>query len=504
MSAHERSAGGNGSAAEVSLEHLQPAVLLNQSPSGQVFVALDGTLLFGNPAFLRLSQIDQTLPLEAHSLQDFLTPGGVIFYETQFAPTLLMRGFLSEISIELLRQDGSKVPVLVNAVLSRDRDERPIGFSIAIFEAVQRKEYEKELLRSRRELEQIAEVVRRSADGIISLKPDGAIQSWNTGAERIFGFSSHEMIGQSMLSLFADNRQGEIREAMSDLGDGTEVNRDTTGLQKSGATVELSISLTPHLEAPGTLVAFSAIIRDISARKLAERALLQNEKLASMGRLASSIAHEINNPLEAVTNLLYILETRISDEESKALITTAQEELARVSHVATHTLKFHKQSSGRTMLDLGALGESVLGLYRARLQNSGIAVINDCTRASPLFCFEGELRQVLVNLVSNAFDAMRNGGRLVLRSRDVTLWSSALRGIRITVADTGTGMDAMTLSQIFEPFFSTKGIGGTGLGLWITKDLVEKNEGTIKVRSSVDPANSGTVVSMFFPHRSER
>jgi signal transduction histidine kinase len=259
--------------------------------------------------------------------------------------------------------------------------------------------------------------------------------------------------------------------------------------------------LTPHLEPPGALVAFSAIIRDITARKLTEKALLQNEKLASVGRLASSIAHEINNPLEAVTNLLYLLELRASDEESKALVATAQEELARVAHVTTHTLQFHKQSSNRTMLHLGSLAESVLGLYRARLRNSGIAVISDFTGASPLYCFENELRQVLVNLVSNAFDAMRSGGRLTIRSRDVTHWPSGLHGIRMTVADTGTGMDAATLSRIFEPFFSTKGIGGTGLGLWITKDLIQKNDGTVKVRSTNDPASSGTVVSLFFPHR---
>jgi signal transduction histidine kinase len=222
-----------------------------------------------------------------------------------------------------------------------------------------------------------------------------------------------------------------------------------------------------------------------------------------VGRLASSIAHEINNPLEAVTNLLYILESRVLNEESRALVTSAQEQLARVSHVATHTLKFHKQSSSRTMLDLGALGESVLGLYRARLQNSDIAVVNDWSRASSLYCFEGELRQILMNLVSNAFDAMRNGGRLVLRGKDVTLWPSGLQGVMLTVADTGTGMDASALNQIFEPFFSTKGIGGTGLGMWITKGLIEKNGGTIRIRSSVDPANGGTVVSMFFPHRPE-
>jgi PAS domain S-box-containing protein len=317
----------------------------------------------------------------------------------------------------------------------------------------------------------------------------------------MFGFSRRDVLTTSLLSLFAVEEQEDIREAIESLKSGAEINLDTIGLHRSGETIEISISLTPHLEPPGIMVAFSAIIRDLTARKLAERALIQNEKLASVGRLASSIAHEINNPLESVTNLLYILESRVSDADSKALVITAQEELARVSHIATHTLKFHKQSSSQTMLDLTALADSVLGLYRARLQSSSISIQNDCANTSPLFCFEGELRQVLVNLISNAFDAMRSGGRLILRCRDVTLQPSGLKGVRLTVADTGIGMDAKSLSRMFEPFFSTKGIGGTGLGMWISEELVRKNDGTIKVRSKVDPGDSGTVVSMCFPHK---
>jgi signal transduction histidine kinase len=181
-------------------------------------------------------------------------------------------------------------------------------------------------------------------------------------------------------------------------------------------------------------------------------------------------------------------------------VTKAQRELDRVAHIATHTLRFHKQSSDRTEVDLHSVAGSVLELYQVRFENSGIAVINDSAEASPFLCFEGELRQILFNLVSNAFDAMRAGGRLVLRCRDVTLHPSCQRGIRITVADSGSGMDKDTLRQVFEPFFSTKGIGGTGLGMWITKDLVKKNEGTIRIRSSVRPGRSGTTVIMRFPN----
>jgi PAS domain S-box-containing protein len=480
---------------------MQPSTLIDRTPSGQLFVALDGKFLYANASFWKTVRSERSSSLETIHLQDFLTPGGAIFYETQFVQILLLRGFISEISLELVRKDATHVAVLVNAALSTNAEGKPDGIILALFEATQRRQYEIELLKARRELEQVAEVVQRSSDAILSLTGDGLIQSWNSGAEHMFGFSSSEIVGKGLLSLFEEHEQSEIRKAIESVKNGVERKLDTVGLHRSGETVEIAISLTPHLEPPGIVVAFSAIIRDITARKRTERALLQNEKLASVGRLASSIAHEINNPLEAVTNLLYILESRVSDPVSKTLVTTAQEELARVSYIATHTLKFHKQSSSRTLLDLAALGDSVLGLYRARLQNSGISVVNDCAEASPLLCFEGELRQILANVVSNAFDAMRGGGRLVLRCRDVTFGPSGSKGVRLTVADTGSGMDSKTLSRVFEPFFSTKGIGGTGLGMWITEELIHKNGGTIKVRSDVRAGKSGTVVSMCFPHR---
>jgi PAS domain S-box-containing protein len=473
--------------------------ILEDSPCGLAVIGLDGTVRFANPAFLSLTGLTKS-SASGCRFQDLLTVGGTIFYETQFAPTLLMRGAVSEISLEILQPCGKRVPVFVNAVLRSSNKGEPSRILMALFEAGQRRLYENELLRARKESEQIAEVVRRSSDAIIRMTSDGVMQSWNSGAERVFGFSSAEAVGQTLLFLCRGEAQQEIDDAISQLKRGVEVNRELVGFHKNGHAMDLSLSMTPHLEAPGILVGFSAIIRDITARKAAEKAILQSEKLASVGRLASSIAHEINNPLESVTNLLYILQSRPLDAECHALVSTAQEELARVSQIATHTLRFHKQSTRRTQLDLKALSDSVLALYRARLKSSGITAINESYVVSPLLCFEGELRQILINLVANAFDAMRSGGRLILRNRDVTLWPSGLKGVRITVADTGSGIDEAALPHIFEPFFSTKGIGGTGLGLWIAHELIEKNQGTIQVRSSTRPGRNGTVMSMFFPH----
>ncbi len=390
-------------------------------------VATDGTLLYANKAFLQLVGRDEASIAHVR-FQELLTPGGAIFYETQFAPSLLLRGALEEISFEFLKDDGERVPTLVNAVLRPEEGQMPAHILFAAFGAKQRRLYESELLRARRESEQVSEVVRRSSDAIIRLSADDLIESWNRGAQQIFGFAADKAVGKPIYLLISEASRAALAKTIEKVKRGAEVVTETKGCRDDGALVDVSISMTPHLEAPGIFVGYSAIIRDATARKLAEKALLQTEKLASVGRLASSIAHEINNPLEAVTNLLYILEKRDTDQDTKALIHTAQDELARVSQIATHTLRFHKQSSGRTEVDLRSLFDSVLGLYRARLQNSGITAVNDCKGCTQLVCYEGELRQVMVNLVANAFDAMRSGGTLTLRCREVAFPSTDFAG----------------------------------------------------------------------------
>ena len=470
------------------------------SPTGFVVADTCGQIRFANEEFGRLAGRDPASIIGVN-FQELLLQGGKMFYETQLVPMLLLRGCAREIALDLKGTTGARIPVFINAMLHRSDEHDAEFILISVFEAQQRRAYERELLRARRDFEQMAEVVQRSSDAILRLTPDGTIQTWNNGAEQIFAYSEREILGKPMAELFDAVSVAHLRTALVDLSQGLEQRMEAVGFRKDGKRADLSVSLTPHLDAPGILVAFSAVIRDITSRKQAERALLQNEKLVSVGRLASSIAHEINNPLEAVTNLLYILQGRVQGEENTALVETAQAELARVSHIATHTLRFHKQSSARTAVNLEELANSVVSLYRARLENSSIAVRNDSSTASPFLCFEGELRQILMNLVSNAFDAMRGGGRLQIRMRDVTLWRSGAPGVRLTIADSGSGMDAETLGRIFEPFFSTKGIGGTGLGLWITKDLVEKNSGTIRIRSSKEIAHKGTVVTLLFPRQ---
>ena len=469
------------------------------APCGCAVLALDGAIVRHNELFREMLSSPADKLTDTSRFQQFLSKAGGIYYETQFLPALRLRGLLKEVAFDLVRCQGSRLPVLVNANMETGVDGVPCRIRLAVFEASERRTYEAELLDARRRAERIAEVVQHTTDAIIALDPQGFIQSWNHGAEQMFGMSHREVVARLLADvILPEGRRHEIAEALTLLRTGQDVSTDTTGLHRDGREIQFSMNLTPHMEAPGTLVAFSAILRDITSRKLTEKALLQSEKLASVGRLASSIAHEINNPLESITNLLYILDGMVTDPETKQFVNIAQEEVARVSQITTHTLRFHRQSSSKTDLDVVELFESVLVLYRTRLLNSGIRATVDRSDTTPLRCFEGELRQIVTNLVGNAFDAMRTGGRLRLKSRRATLWKTGARGVRLTVADTGSGIAAEVLPRIFEPFFSTKGIGGTGLGLWVTQELVERNSGTVRVRSRVRPGESGTVFCLLF------
>ncbi len=240
--------------------------------------------------------------------------------------------------------------------------------------------------------------------------------------------------------------------------------------------------------------------RIMEEREQDAQAMIESEKLAAVGRLASTIAHEINNPLEAVTNLLYLLkeETGLTDA-GREYLDTADRELARVSQIASQTLRFHRQSTSATRARLDVLLEEVLRLYRSRLNDSRIAISREFDTSLRVACYEGDIRQVLNNLIGNAFDVMRLGGCLRLRTRPHTWWATGQSGVMITVADDGPGMSEQVRRRIFDAFYSTKGIHGTGLGLWISKRIVQKHQGHLTVRSSSGERH-GTVFHLWLPY----
>jgi signal transduction histidine kinase len=250
-----------------------------------------------------------------------------------------------------------------------------------------------------------------------------------------------------------------------------------------------------------------AVMVDTTQRRNSEEALRKTEKLAAAGRLAASIAHEINNPLEAVTNLLYLirLQEKLPSEAEK-YVELAQHELARVSEIAQQTLRFYRQSTLPVTTNICELLDSVLTLHQGRVNSLQIKVRKFYDSNVDVFCFAGEMRQLFANLISNALDAMLPGpGTLTLSVRHSRSWRDpSIEGVRVSVADTGCGMSEEVRARIFEPFFTTKEATGTGLGLWVSAEVIQKHRGEMRIRSrAMDESHPhrqpGTIFMIFFP-----
>jgi PAS domain S-box-containing protein len=242
------------------------------------------------------------------------------------------------------------------------------------------------------------------------------------------------------------------------------------------------------------------VAMDVTSRKATEQTVRHSEKIAATGRLAASIAHEINNPLASVMNALYILRTNPRMPESTLIyVKTAEEELARVVHITKQTLGFYREISSPVMSSVPQLFEEVLAAYDERIERGGITVHKDFSQVGPLASFPSELRQVFSNLVLNAIESISAPGNIHIRVKQRHN-PQGRAGIRVTVADDGCGIPAENMARIFEPFFSTKDSKGTGLGLWVSQGIVQKHQGRLRLRSRTDQVNHGTCCTLFLPY----
>lgn len=233
-------------------------------------------------------------------------------------------------------------------------------------------------------------------------------------------------------------------------------------------------------------------------------AMRQNQKMVSIGRLAATIAHETNNPLESVINLLFLLRDEVASEDGKRYIAAAERELARVIEITHQTLHFYRESKHPVDVNVAALVEEVLALYRRKMRMKGVELVKEVVACPPLHALPGEIRQVISNVIVNAIDATPRGGKIRVCLKPSRRWSSDRQpGIRLLVGDNGCGISQASLRRIGEAFFTTKGQEGTGLGMWVTRGIVHKYNGRMQLASSTREDRHGTVISLFIPYLQE-
>jgi PAS domain S-box-containing protein len=346
--------------------------------------------------------------------------------------------------------------------------------------------------------------------GVYLIDSDFRVQQANPTAQQFFGLP--DIIGidfEVILRLLwpkhhADQMVQQFRQTLATGEASAVAEYDELRLDREKREChEWQVNRIPISENQNGLVCY---FRDISARKQSEAALRKSEKLAATGRLASSIAHEINNPLEGVTNLLYLARQDSNlGFETRQYLQMAEQELARVAHIAKQTLGFYRETSSPIWFNVTEVSDSVLSMYEHRMKSRGVQINKDFRKTPPICALTGEFKQVLSNLIINALDAMpKEDARLFVRVSHSRDWSGTeAEGIRVSVADNGSGIHASALSKIFEAFFTTKAATGTGLGLWLSREIVHKHGGRIHVRSRANALRTGTIFSVFWPCRQD-
>ena len=341
---------------------------------------------------------------------------------------------------------------------------------------------------------------------LVELSPDAIlvyrgtrVEYLNPAAIKLFGASGpQQLLGKSLFELFHPDSHALVRQRMERLRQGEPVPLIAEKIVRcDGEVREVAAAAAPFPDRDE--LAVQVILRDVTEQKRAEKRWLQSEQLAAVGRMAAAVAHEVNNPLDAIMNAVYLARTSGQlPPPVSAYLDIVDAEVKRVARVMHRALGFYRESTLPAAIAVNELVGSVLDLLRAEIMAKGATVEQQCPDGLALTCVAGELRQVLCNLLANGLDAVDREGVIKVRASNCRDRTGQPR-VRITVADNGCGIDRAIRARVFEPFFTTKHASNAGLGLWVSQQIVERQGGSLRLHSSTNPPRRGTVVCILLP-----
>jgi PAS domain S-box-containing protein len=342
------------------------------------------------------------------------------------------------------------------------------------------------------EAREYASLLELASDAVLVLDLEGKILFWNRGAERLYGWTSGEVLGKSAHELLCSKLPIPRSEVLAAVRVQGEWRGEIIHTNKEGLGVVVATRWTPRVDARGKLIGTFEINRDLTEEKRRQEHSRNAERLATLGRLAATVAHEINNPLDVLSNIFYLLKQQPLSDAASELVRKGELEVKCIADITNATLRYSRYSAQPAQTSLGDILDNVLAMHSGQIRTRHVSVERRYRTEGNVIARAGELRQVFANLVGNALDALPDGGRL-----RVSLTRGGANGFFVAIADRGTGMTPAVREKIFEPFFTTKGASGTGLGLCIAHDIIRNHGGTIRVRSYTQPGRSGTVFMLW-------
>lgn len=453
------------------------------------WVAADGTISWANRAELKLLGYDRDEYI-GHQISEFHVDQPVI---RDILQRLGRHEELHGYEARLRCKDGSIREVRIHSNVFAQEGEFVHTRCFTVDVTGQKRADEARL--------RLAAIVESSEDAIVSKNLDGIVTSWNSSAEKMFGYRAEEIVGRPITRIIPPELQEEEHRILATLKRGERIEHfETVRITKTGERLDVSLTVSPIKDDDGHIVGAAKMARDIRQRKRMEEALRTTEKIAAVGRLAASVAHEVNNPLEAVTNLIYLAKNHDTASDTvRGYLSDAEEELNRVADLTKQMLGFYREQKGATRTQVGTHLRQLLAVSSSKTKNKGINIQLEIEQDPEIVAVPSEIRQLLANILYNAIDAVNYAGMIRIRVSASRQWGLRTPGVQITFVDSGPGIAPPDHAKIFEPFYTTKPAVGTGLGLWICKSIVDRHAGKIQIRSNTTPGRSWTVVSVFLP-----